>query len=449
MTEGRTFMKKYFRYIVKVIICLFVVLFYTTVNQAEETTSTIHYSLSNDGTLRISGNGTIADKQVMDQYKENTIRLIIDEGITDLQNVGLLKFTKLRSVQLPKTLKVIHEKTFTKCKSLKEISIPGVTYIGSEAFSYCKSLKIIKNADTVEEIGHAAFGDCTSLKWPSFGTKLKKIDTAAFFSCVSFKNVTIPDSVTEIKNQAFCYCENLQKIVLPASLQTWKKNVTERCPKLKTIVNRSRLSCQIYDFDGYRIWKTNGKPVKNVPAKKTAVSKGKKLKITYELEGGQITEKLPKYYEYGTTLRVPQTLKKKGCVMAGWTFDDEKPNDKDGIYESVDRRLYLGPVTRKPVAYPIWLEYSAGNTRKGTVELKIGDPEYVHDDDGYYTYIVRYSEHKNMKNAKSIKISGYPAKATFRNLKKGMSYYFQVGPVPDESTKPDYWLKKHRIKIIK
>ena len=442
-------MKIYLRFVVKIIICFFIVLFYTTVRQAEATTSTIHYNLSDDGTLRISGNGTIADKQVMDQYRENTIQLIIDEGITDLQNVGLLKFTKLRSVQLPKTLKVIHEKTFTKCESLKEISIPGVTHIGPEAFSYCKSLKIIKEADAVEEIGMAAFGECTSLRWPSFGSELKKINTAAFFSCASLKNVTIPDSVMEIKNQAFCYCENLQKLVLPASLQTWKKNVTECCPKLKTIVNRSRLSCQIYDFDGYRIWKTNGKPVKKVPAQKTAVSKGKKLKITYELEGGRITEKLPKYYEYGTTLRIPQTLKKKGCVMAGWTFDDEKPNDKDGIYESVDRRLYIGPVTRKPVAYPIWLEYSAANTRKGTVELKIGDPEYVHDDGGYYTYIVRYSEHKNMKNAKSIKISGYPAKAAFRNLKKGMSYYFQVGPVPDETTKPDYWLKKHKIKIIK
>lgn len=109
----------------------------------------------------------------------------------------------------------------------------------------------------------------------------------------------------------------------------------------------------------------------------------------------------------------------------------------------------MGPVARKPILSPIWLEYSAENTKKGTVVLKVGDPEYVHDDGGYYSYVVRYSENKNMKNAKSKYISGYPAKAVFQKLKKGKSYYFQVGPVPNEATWPNYWLRKHKILITK
>ena len=442
-------MKKYLRFIVKIVICFFIVLFYTTVSQAESTTSTIYYSLSNNGTLRISGNGIVADKEEMAKFQESTKKLIIKEGITDLLDVDLWKFVNLETIQLPKSINVIHEKLFTRCVSLKEVDIPGIRYIGAEAFSDCKSLKKLTNAEAVESIEREAFWNCNSLEWPSFGNSLNKIGEVAFLNCFSFKQIVIPDSVTEIRRRAFCHCDNLEKLVLPASLKIWNQSATKCCPKLHTIVNRSNLSCQIYDFDGYRIWKTNKKRIKKVPAKKTAVATGKKIKIIYKLDGGKKTGKLPKYYEYGTILRIPQNIKKNGYIMAGWDCWDLKAKDADGTYESVDWRSYLGPVVREPEMHPIWLKYSAGNTKKGTVELKVGDPEYVNDDGGYYHYIVRYSDYKNMKNAKSRYISGYPAKAIFRRLKKGKIYYFQVGPLYDsENHKPDFWLKKHRIMLM-
>lgn len=286
----------------------------------------------------------------------------------------------------------IETKVFGYCQSLEEVNIPKTIYIGAEAFKECKSLKKVKNAKAVEEIGEFAFVDCESLKWPSFGTRLKKIGEQAFYNCSSLKDVVIPDSVTEIKRLTFWYCFNMEKLVLPASLEVWKKNAAECCPKLKTIVNRSRLSCQIYDFDGYRIWKSNGKHVKSVPAKKTAVARGKKLKIIYKLDGGKKTGKLPEYYEYGTLLRIPKNVKRKGYVMAEWDCWDMKSEDEDGTYEAADRRLYLGPVLRWPELHPIWFEYSAKNTKKGTVELKVGDPENLLDRDAAcFKYLVRYS----------------------------------------------------------
>ena len=391
---------------------------------------------------------SIAGKKVV--HEKTSKHLIIQEGITDIQEIDFWKFTKLETIKLPNSIQVIHDEVFACCHSLTEVDMPGVTNIGSKSFRQCKSLKKIKNVRKVEKIGDEAFMDCYSLTWPSFENQLKQIGADAFFSCTSLKHVVIPDSVTEIKRRAFCYCENLERFVLPASLKKWNKSVTARCPKLKTIVNRSRLSCQIYDFDGYRIWKTNGRHVKSVPAKKTAVASGRMLKIIYKLDGGKKNGKLPDYYEYGTILRIPQTVRRNEYVMAGWDCRDLKSNDKDGIYESVDRRLYLGPVARKPELHPIWFEYSAKNTKNGAVELKVGDPEYLLDGDAaYFNYTVRYSEYKNMKDARSRYISGYPAKAVFRNLKKGKTYYFQVGPVPDEATEPSFWLKKHKIKINK
>ena len=466
-------MKKYFKHFISLIICLIGVFLFGCICKAEGTVSNIHYSLSDNDTLTISGTGIVSDQQELYKYKENTKHLIIEEGITDLQNVNLWGFTKMETVKLPNTITAIHDnlfmschslkkvdmpgatrietKAFSNCQSLKEVNIPKTIYIGAEAFNECKSLKKVKNAKAVEEIGEFAFANCGSLKWPSFGTRLKKIGEWAFYNCSSLKDVVIPDSVTEIRRLTFWYCFNLEKLVLPASLEVWKKNAIECCPKLKTIVNRSRLSFEIYDFDGYRIWKSNGKHVKSVPAKKTAAARGTKLKIIYKLDGGKKTGKLPEYYEYGTLLRIPKNVKRKGYVMAGWDCWDMKSKDKDGTYEAIDRRLHLGPVVRWPELHPIWFEYSAKNTKKGAVELKVGDPENLLDRDAAcFQYLVRYSTNKTMRNAKSKYITGYPAKTVFQNLKKGKTYYFQVGPIYDiEGDTPDFWLNKHKIKIKK
>ena len=179
------------------------------------------------------------------------------------------------------------------------------------------------------------------------------------------------------------------------------------------------------------------------------MARGKKLKIIYKLAGGKKTGKLPEYYEYGTLLRIPKNVKRKGYAMAGWDCWDMKSTDKDGTYEAVDRRSHLGPVVRWPELHPIWFEYSAKNTKKGAVELKVGDPENLLDRDATcFQYLVRYSTNKTMRNAKSKYITGYPAKTVFQNLKRGKTYYFQVGPIYDiEGDTPDFWLKKHKIKI--
>lgn len=194
-------------------------------------------------------------------------------------------------------------------------------------------------------------------------------------------------------------------------------------------------------------WKT----CKKCTCQKTAAARGKKLKIIYKLDGGKKTGKLPEYYEYGTLLRIPKNVKRKGYVMAGWDCWDMKSKDKDGTYEAIDRRLHLGPVVRWPELHPIWFEYSAKNTKKGAVELKVGDPENLLDRDAAcFQYLVRYSTNKTMRNAKSKYITGYPAKTVFQNLKKGKTYYFQVGPIYDiEGDTPDFWLNKHKIKIKK
>ena len=156
-------MKKYYKSIVKFTVCLIGFFLLGSKCQAEEAASNIHYSLSDNGTLTISGTGTVSDKQELHKYKENTKHLIIEEGITDLQNVDLWAFTKMETVKLPNTIEVLQEKQFILCHSLKKVDMPGVTKIGAKAFSDCESLEEI-NIPKTTFIGAEAFNQCKSLK---------------------------------------------------------------------------------------------------------------------------------------------------------------------------------------------------------------------------------------------------------------------------------------------
>ena len=66
---------------------------------------------------------------------------------------------KLKTVKLPKSIRVIEEEAFINCKKLKKIEIPtSVTRIGKKAFKNCKKLsKIVFAGTNVKSIGKKAF----------------------------------------------------------------------------------------------------------------------------------------------------------------------------------------------------------------------------------------------------------------------------------------------------
>jgi len=64
--------------------------------------------------------------------------------LTDIYTGWFEGLTKLTNIQLPSTLREIHEDAFNGCSSLEEIELPvKVNDIGSEAFAGCTSLKTI------------------------------------------------------------------------------------------------------------------------------------------------------------------------------------------------------------------------------------------------------------------------------------------------------------------
>ena len=145
------------------------------------------YTLTDEGTLTISGTGSVRYSAFHKYYFSESDRIkdvIIEAGITAIEN-----------------------HVFYDCENLRSISLPeGMTSIGERAFSGCNRLESITLPDSITSIGLAAFMPCTSLTSVTLSSNLTSIAAMAFENCHSLSSIFIPDSVTSIGDSAFENC---------------------------------------------------------------------------------------------------------------------------------------------------------------------------------------------------------------------------------------------------
>ena len=113
----------------------------------------------------------------------------IPDGITETMPKCFYA-TGIRSVKLPKSLKVIRNASFAICKKLESIDIP----------------------EGVETLELDAFGECISLKYVKLPSTLKTINRGVFWKCRSLKEITIPANVETIGEYAFFHCDSLKHV---------------------------------------------------------------------------------------------------------------------------------------------------------------------------------------------------------------------------------------------
>ncbi|MCR4760356.1 MAG: leucine-rich repeat protein [Oscillospiraceae bacterium] len=90
------------------------------------------------------------------------------------------------------------------CKYLKEVDIAvSVNSIGYNAFRDCVALEKVTLPNGLKVIGSEVFCDCISLETINLPPTLEIIGRAAFQNCTALDNVIIPYSVTEIGADAF------------------------------------------------------------------------------------------------------------------------------------------------------------------------------------------------------------------------------------------------------
>ncbi len=127
-------------------------------------------------------------------------RVIVPEGVEDIQKYAFYNCPGLESVQLPSTVKYIREYAFCKDEKLASINLDNVMVIGQRAFQGCGLLDGVALNKTYA-IGAYAFQDCTSLSAVNLGS-LRNTGTGAFHGCTSLASAELNEN-TKLSDRMF------------------------------------------------------------------------------------------------------------------------------------------------------------------------------------------------------------------------------------------------------
>ena len=179
------------------------------VGASSGTTGDCTWTLDDNGTLTISGDGQIGDSS--DFSGMNIESVIIKKGVTSIGDDAFFGCESLTSITIPDSVTSIGNWAFFRCTSLTSITIPNsVTSIGDYAFSGCTSLTSISvnpNNKTYD-----SRNNCNAI-----------IETDTNTLIVGCRTTVIPDSVTSIGRSAFSYCESLSDVYYGGNETQWNK----------------------------------------------------------------------------------------------------------------------------------------------------------------------------------------------------------------------------------
>ena len=172
--------------------------------------SDVQWTLDEDGTLVITGSGSIKGFEIPSYYfyseesspwpEDLVKRVVIGEGVTEIGKNAFYYNVNLEEAELPDSLTKIGDTAFGFCYKLQHISIPiGTTSIGKTAFR-----------DTA----------LTTLTLPE---GLTTIRSGMFIDCKALGSIVIPSTVMSIEMQAFSSCDNLQDVYYLGTEEQWSK----------------------------------------------------------------------------------------------------------------------------------------------------------------------------------------------------------------------------------
>ena len=196
---------------------------YVTANAEEVasgTTGQCIWTIYDNGTLIISGDGKMRDyninfgsKSPWAKYHIQTV--IIENGVTNIGTYAFYDCRNVESVSISSTVSIIGSYAFFGCNKLSSCTIPyGVTSIETSAFNSCNSLVSVTIPNTVIDIQACAFLGCKGLQSVTIPNSVTTIGHDAFNGCNNIKSITISKSVMRIGTQAFSNCWNLTSIIV-------------------------------------------------------------------------------------------------------------------------------------------------------------------------------------------------------------------------------------------
>lgn len=213
----------------------------------------MRYTLTDDGTLTISGQGVIGHADWDEDELEHDAEMgcgwsdrfsycsqfagmkisciVIEEGITGLSAESFV-LLPVKKVVLPEGLSYIGHDAFAECSDLEEIILPStLDSISDRMFDNCESLRKIVIPEGVESIGKQAFSVCTSLVSVSLPGTLTGIGEDAFFDCPNLVEIETAGPLFVLRNGCLCTDDgevvlgtNQPEVIIPKDIITIRKN---------------------------------------------------------------------------------------------------------------------------------------------------------------------------------------------------------------------------------
>lgn len=196
------------------------------------TGNNIHYRLTSDGTLTISGTGAMpslsqftVNKSDYVNYLSRVTKLVIEPGVTSVAAYTCYGMYNLKEVILPAGLTHIGDYAFSGCNSLTTIKMPvSLTTIGTGAFENCTSLTRVVLPENVSTVGTKAFAGCVSLREAVIlSSGLTRLPSEMFRSDISLACVTLSSGLTTVNNCTFLGCTALTEIRFCGTEEDWKQ----------------------------------------------------------------------------------------------------------------------------------------------------------------------------------------------------------------------------------
>ena len=235
------------------------------------------WSLSDDGTLTISGTGDmynyndVAPYNISPWYHDLTSsnsggysgvsikNVTIREGVTSIGNNAFLGCGKISNIEFPDSLTSIGKSAFSPSPALNEVTLPknlvnlgayafsrgnfssieipeGVTSIQQYTFSGCKKLASIQLPKSLISIEDGAFNGCAELLSIQIPNTVSSLGKFTFFNCISlFSPIQIPNGVTCIPKGLLDGCSSFSSISIPKSVTSIEDSAFYGCASLTDV----------------------------------------------------------------------------------------------------------------------------------------------------------------------------------------------------------------------
>lgn len=134
---------------------------------------------------------------------------------------GALRGLDISAVNLPPDIRTIPRDCFYSCYELAEVEFHGeTTFLESNAFGLCHSLKSIHLPSSVKYIGDHCF-DQSGLEEIVIPKSVDYLGSYAFNRCRSLRKVTFTGHrINDLQGYTFGGCDALEEVVLPPGLES-------------------------------------------------------------------------------------------------------------------------------------------------------------------------------------------------------------------------------------